>query len=279
MPGIVIAAIVIAVAATAAYGGVLLWRAPRAERPLLVLCYALQLPMSVAAFYLVRTPLDQAVVHPLLGDGAVYWWGRVLYAPLTEEPAKLWPLLLPWIARQVTRENATRVAMALGLGFGVGEIGFIAHLVLGNPQARGLAWYEFAGFMNERFLVCLIHGLFTAMVLLGWKRWRIGFAGGLALAMLLHLLGNLPILVGQAGLLGSDPAIAALLISLWIAAFWIAAAILLLVGDARIAGIPMPGRPVACPKCGESFKRQLIAMNLGWKRLERCPHCRKWSIV
>lgn len=278
MPGIVITAIGVAVVATLLYGGVLLWRAPRAERPLLALCYVLQLPMSAAAFYLVRTPLDQVVVHPLLGDSAIYWWGRVLYAPLTEEPAKLWPLLVPWIATRITRENATRVAMALGLGFGVGEIGFVAHLVLGDPRLAALSWYEFGGFINERFLVCLIHGLFTAMALLGWKRWRIGFAGGLALAMLLHLLGNLPILLGAAGLLG-DPAVRGVIISLWIAVFWLAAAVLLLVGDPRMGGIPLPGKPVICPKCGEGFKRQLIAMNLGWKRYERCPHCRKWSVV
>jgi len=279
MPGIVITAIGVAVAATLLYGGVLVWRAPRAERPLLVLCYLLQLPVSAAAFYLVRVPLDEHLVRPLIGGTEVYWWGRVLYAPLTEEPGKLWPLLIPWIATQVTRENATRVAMALGLGFGVGEIGFVASLVLGSPEVAARAWYEFGGFINERFLVCLIHGLFTSMTLLGWKRWRIGFAGGLALSMLLHLLGNLPILLGARGLLGGDPMVSAIIIQLWVVAFWIAGAVMLLILDPRIAGIPLPGKPVICPKCGEGHQRTLIAFNLGWKRYERCPHCGKWSIV
>jgi hypothetical protein len=278
MPGIVIAALIVAGAATFLYGGVLIWRAAPAERRLLVACYVLQLPVSMAMFYLVRLPLDRAVVHPLLGDGTVYWWGRLLYAPLTEEPGKLWPLLIPWIARAVTAENATRVAMALGLGFGVGEIALIADFVLASPDMAALPWHQFGGFVSERFLVCLIHGLFTAMALLGWKRWRAGFAGGLALGMLLHLLGNLPILLAAAGLLGSEPTLRAAIIQLWIVAFWIAAAMLLLVGDRRIAGIPV-GKPVTCPKCGESHKRALIAFNLGVKRFERCPHCGRWSLV
>jgi hypothetical protein len=279
MPGIVITAIGVAIAATLLYGGVLVWRAPREERPLLVLCYLLQLPMSAATFYLVRVPLDQQLVHPWLGDSAIYWWGRVLYAPLTEEPAKLWPLLIPWIASRVTRDNATRVAMALGLGFGVGEVGFIANVVLGDAQMAAAPWYQFTGFISERLLVCLIHGLFTAMTLLGWKRWRIGFVGGLALGMLLHFLGNAPILVAAAGLLGSNQMVVATILQLWVVGFWVAAMILLLVSDPRIAGIPLPGKPVTCPKCGAPHQRQLLALKFGWKRYERCPSCGKWSFV
>jgi hypothetical protein len=169
--------------------------------------------------------------------------------------------------------------MALGLGFGVGEIFFIADLVLANPQMAALPWYDFGGFINERFLVCLIHGLFTSMTLLGWKRWPLGFGGGLALGMLLHLLGNLPILLAAAGLLGSDPTFRSILIQLWVVGFFIAAVVVLLIRDKRIGGIPLPGRPVTCPKCGQSHNRPLIAFNLGWKRYERCPHCGKWSIV
>jgi hypothetical protein len=281
MPGIVITAIGVAVVATLFYGGVLLWRAPREERPLLVLCYLLQLPMSAAAFYLVRVPLQRYALDPLLGGNEIYWWARgLLSAPLTEEPAKLWPLLLPWIATRVTRENATRVAMALGVGFGVGEAGLIASFVLGSAEHAARPWYEFGGFLSERFLVCLIHGLFTAMVLLGWKRWRIGFAGGLALGMLLHLLANMPILLGARGLLGSNPIVGAIIVQLWVIAFWIAAWVVLLIRDSRLAaGLPWPGQPVACPKCGETFERGLLAPNLVWKRLERCPHCRRWSVV
>ena len=34
-----------------------------------------------------------------------------------------------------------------------------------------------------------------------------------------------------------------------------------------------------CPKCGQTFQRSPIPMNLGVGRLERCPHCRHLSVV
>ncbi len=232
MSGIVIAALIAATAATLVWGAAILARGQRSDRRLLALCFVLQLPMSAVAYHLVRTPLDRAV-HGLLGDGALYAWGRLLYAPVTEEPAKLWPLLIPWIARRVTRSNAARVAAALGLGFGVGEIGLLADLIRVNPRVAGLAWHELTGFMVERFLVCLVHGLLTAMALLGWKAWRIGLAGGLALAILLHLAVNLPIAAVHAGWFGTEPATLTVLMSVWNAAFFIAALVVLLVLDGK----------------------------------------------
>jgi hypothetical protein len=232
MPGIVIAALIAAAAATLVWGAAILARGPRGDARFLVTCFLLQLPVSAVAYHLVRAPLDRAV-HELLGDGSLYAWGRLLYAPITEEPAKLWPLLIPWIARRVTRSNAMRVAAALGLGFGVGEIGLLADLIRANPRVAGLAWYEFTGFMVERFLMCLVHGLLTAMALLGWKAWRIGLAGGLALAVALHLAVNLPIAATHAGWFGSDPVLLGSLLSMWNVAFFIAALVVLLVLDGK----------------------------------------------
>jgi hypothetical protein len=34
-----------------------------------------------------------------------------------------------------------------------------------------------------------------------------------------------------------------------------------------------------CPRCGLPFSRNLLSPNLGIGKLERCPHCGKWSIV
>lgn len=35
-----------------------------------------------------------------------------------------------------------------------------------------------------------------------------------------------------------------------------------------------------CPRCGRPFPRRLLfTINLGFKQLERCPHCGKWSIL
>jgi hypothetical protein len=34
-----------------------------------------------------------------------------------------------------------------------------------------------------------------------------------------------------------------------------------------------------CPKCGRAFPRSMISPNLFTGKLERCPHCGKWSVV
>jgi len=277
MSGIDIAALLTAGIALAVYGGILLRHARPDERALLVFCLAIELPMNPLAFHLVREPLD-ALIRPAIGGSDFYWWGRVLYAPLTEEPAKLIALLVPWIRRRIDAGNATRVAMALGLGFGLGEIELVASFVRSSPALGELQWHAFGGFIVERLQVCLIHGLFTAMVLLAWRRWRWGFLAGLALAMALHGLANLPILLAARGWLGG-PALQAIMLSAWVAAFWIAAGWLLLVRDPRIAGIPLPGRPIVCRHCGTAFQRRLLAVNLGFRRLERCPNCARWSLL
>src|SRR3982751_5165983 len=131
--GIVIAPIITALLFLRGSGAALGLIAPRDERRLLALLILLELPMSVGTFYLVRRPLD-GLVHGLPGDAGVYRWLTTLYAPLTEEPAKLWPLLIPLIARRVGRDNAVRAAVALGLGFGLGEIALVAKFIRDAPQ-------------------------------------------------------------------------------------------------------------------------------------------------
>src|SRR5436190_514876 len=66
------------------------------------LAAALALPMEPLAFYLVRVPLD--VAH-LDSTSATYQWVTSFYAPLTEEPAKLLPLLIPAIRRDLGVAN------------------------------------------------------------------------------------------------------------------------------------------------------------------------------
>lgn len=221
-----------AIVSAAVWGAIFLWRAPSVERRLLVACFVLQLPVSAAAFYIVRMPLDRAI-HALLGDGAIYQWGRLLYAPLTEEPAKLWPLLIPWIASRATRDNAVRIAAVLGLGFGVGEIGFLAGSIAATPQAASVPWYAYTGFGIERFMVCLIHGLLTAMTMLGWKRWRIGWLGGMVIGMALHLALNSPIALAGIGWLGTDPSVVVSLLLLWVVLYFLVAIMVLLIFDMR----------------------------------------------
>ena len=285
MGGIVVAAIITALLCLATYGTVLWFVAPRDERRLLALLLALQLPVSVGTFYLIRRPLDGAI-HGLLGDAGGYRWITTLYAPLTEEPAKLWPLLLPPIARRVGRENAVRVGVALGLGFGLGEIALVARFVQDAPQFAALPWYSFGGFINERFMVCLAHGGFTTMALCGWRRWPIGLAGGLALAMLLHFLANIAIPLVRLSPLGGNEALAGAILSLWVTLFWVAFLGLLPLLNGPIGGATggtsrSPGASLfgaaTCRACGRAYARPAFGLNFGLRRLERCPHCKTWQ--
>jgi hypothetical protein len=142
----------------------------------------------------------------------------LLYAPLTEEPAKLWPLLLPAFRRSIARGNAVRAAMALGLGFALGEMGFVASLVARQPEMLRLPFYQFSGFFFERLATCILHGGFTATALcrlpaLG-RNGNAGFAMGLAAAFALHLLGNAPIVIVAA--LGLAPAASQMILGNWV---------------------------------------------------------------
>jgi hypothetical protein len=275
LSGLAIAALVAAVLGLAIYLPPLLRRAAPGERSLLLTLALLQLPSSALAFYLLRLPLD----HWLTGIlGAQVAWLRPGYAPLSEELAKLWPLLLPALRRRLLPEHAAEAGMALGLGFGMGEIGLLAHLVSLDPRLAGVPWHQFGGFIGERFLVCLCHGAFTATALTGIARWRGGLVLGPLAGMGLHLLANLPIVLVPA--LGLSRVAAGNLLFLWLLGYWFAMAWLL----ARW----MPGKlalgqflygDAVCPRCGAGYPRPLLAFNLGPVRLERCPHCRTWNKV
>ena len=166
MDGIYIAAIIVTFLSVATIGGILLWKSPRKEYPLLVSAFLLLLPMSPMAFYLVRLPLD-GWLQGLLGRTSETYerLSALLFAPITEEPIKLWILLIPWFLSRLDSKNTIRLAMVIGLGFGVGEIWFLATELAKNPRIASLPWYMLGGYMQERFMVCVMHGVFTAVAL------------------------------------------------------------------------------------------------------------------
>lgn len=173
--------------------GFVLWRfAPRAQVGPLLLALALQLPMCAAAYYLVRQPIID-VLQPVFGQSPIYRWAQFLYAPLTEEPAKLWPALLPFIARRIDRTTLAWYGLALGTGFAIGEAWFIGDMIARAGRFADLPWWQFGGYITERVLVAPFHAAMVATTLRGWRCWRGGLLAGLAVAVLTHLLGNLPI--------------------------------------------------------------------------------------
>jgi hypothetical protein len=264
-------------AALAVTAALLCWLFPRAERARGALCFVMILPMSWAMFHLVRRPADEWLA-PMLGKTEGFWWLRMAYAPLTEEPAKLWPLLIPLVRRWITRENIGRYALALGLGFATGEIFTVAGLVLEKqPQLAGMPWYMLSGFIVERLMTCAIHPAMTSLALHGWRRGA-GFGVGLLAAMAAHFAGNFPIGMAQRGWLGHNAVVAQIVLSLWVLGCFVAALAWLswLLFGKQSLGLLVYGR-ADCPECGQEYERPLLlAANLGTRRYERCPHCRRW---
>ena len=118
---ITIAAMIVSVLSLTLVGGVLFLRAPGEKRPFLGMLVLLMLPMNALAFHLIRMPLDAWLASALGRQNEVYHALSLLYAPITEEPAKLWPLLIPYCYLRLKSLPVHRSALAIGLGFGVGE--------------------------------------------------------------------------------------------------------------------------------------------------------------
>ena len=201
MAGIHTAALIAAGIVLAAGLALLLVLGKPQRRWLYAVLLLLQLPMSAAAFYYLRVPLD-GWLSAAVADRGTYSLLAMLYAPLTEEPAKLWPLLLPFVRRRLGRENAVGVALALGLGFGIGEIGFLAERVARTPSLAALSWFAFTPFIVERVLVCVWHPAFAAVTVAAAARRPALVPVALLGSMALHFIGNFPIFLGARDVLG-----------------------------------------------------------------------------
>lgn len=276
--------------------GTMLWQfCPRDDRRSWVLALlAIGLFMSPVAFYAVRQPFLIGPLEPILKQPGwnVGGWSivrdavRLSFAPLTEEPAKLFPwlvLLAMGAPLMPTRRMIAPVALAAGLGFAVGEIWLVARLIAqaNDPKFAGLPWYSFGGFLSERLMTCLTHALLTlpAVVLSrrGWK-WS---AIGLSLGMMLHWIANAPIVLMHRGVFGWKPEVWSLLVQLWVVLFFVMGLVALIVAVAgRKMLRKMWSARMICPGCGATYRQPLfLGLNFGLSRYEPCGVCHKWHWV
>jgi hypothetical protein len=177
-----------------------LWRrvGDDALRRALLVAGLVVLPLSPLTYYLVRIPLD-ALLSRILGPGGTIV--PTFYAPLTEEPAKWLVLLVPLVGRALTPKSAVPLALATGLGFGIGEIWMLAEQIAGLEAYADVPFYLFGGFFYERLLVVFLHGAFVMFAFSRLASGRSFLVGGL-IGMALHWLLNIPIFLTATGAFG-----------------------------------------------------------------------------
>lgn len=258
-------------------GAFIRWRSRPEDREFLLKIMLMDLPMAFIAFYLVRMPIADNLFRLVFGsDQSLYMFMKNFYAPLTEEPAKILPLVFPFVRKKITKENFVLAAMALGLGFGLGEIWLVGRFIAESTMPA-LPWYHYTGFMNERFMVCIIHGGMTAVVLSRPKNsLLLGLLGG----MFLHFMGNFPIYLSAINFAGLGKETWQVILQAWVALYF--AGIILILVRLSVGSIN-PGKffygNSVCPECGLEYPAPTFAVNWVTKRYEKCPGCKKWHWV
>lgn len=284
MSGIYVAALFTSLLGLAVAGGFLWQITEQPDRRVVAVLLLCGLPLSISAFYLVRMPLDGTLLAALGKDSPLLLAIRLCYAPLTEEPAKLLPLLvlfLPAFRCGLRKEAVAPVATALGLGFAIGEMWLIAGMIAPQPKFAGLPAWAFGGYVSERLLTCFAHGGFTLAAVWGLQRggWRIAL--GLFGAMTLHFLANFPIFLMQIDLPPLGKETWGVLLQLWVA-LAAAGSVVALIGAKygwdRLWKVAA-ARESFCPECQAPYRQPWIVVNAGFFHYERCPRCRHWHWI
>ncbi|HJK91675.1 MAG TPA: hypothetical protein RMH85_05185 [Polyangiaceae bacterium LLY-WYZ-15_(1-7)] len=274
-----------------------------AQRRQLLLFGALQLPMAALLLYGVRGPLLRPLWRALaerfdpsgaealaahapdaLARSPLLAALLAIEAPLSEELGKVFPLLLVWAvpawrARLAPAHEGARVplAMAVGLGFGLGEIVLLAHLGSASPAVRDLPWHALSGFIGERAIVCFLHGALTAAAIHQLGRGAGRLALGLFASMALHALLNLPVILGEVGAFGLAKKDWLVVSAIWLQLFLLGALAALRLAHTRRGGKRRAflGR-ARCPSCDAVYDRPIFGLNFPHRRYERCGACGRW---
>jgi uncharacterized membrane protein YhfC len=203
IPQIYITAAVTLVVALAFWSGLIYLLSGQQKRYFWLL--VLGLPLSAIANLVLKPQAIIIVgqtfhVQPGLGLAAPVWFlaFKVLITPLIEEPIKVLPLLLRSAWKMVTSQrSALWVGFVLGVSFGLGEVAFLAYGIAQTPAYNTLPWFAYTGYFSERIMACFVHGVLTALVVIGLQRKGWSTLYGLLAALSLHLFVNAPIALYQ----------------------------------------------------------------------------------
>jgi len=138
------------------------------------------------------------------------WFGALalLLVGTSEEAVKLLPLLAPEVRRVLrARGSAEPMAFAIGLGFAVGEIWYLAYRIHANdPATAALPFYMLGGFVTERIATLSVHSFLVFLPLRAWQDGAASFLRWTAGAMLAHALIDTTAMLFQMKLVGAAAA-------------------------------------------------------------------------
>lgn len=172
--------------------------------------YAYLLPLAIVAlpgsfliYYLVRMPLDKFIANLLAADETIpmgyYLLFLLCFTALAEEMIKVLPAFIPGMRRKINADNYLWIGMIVGLSFGLGETWLLAGSLGSNPYYANVQWYQLNGFIIERIVSCLGHGIFSALVISGILERKV--IKYLLYGIGLHMLTNMPVILLQGGVL------------------------------------------------------------------------------
>ncbi|MBN1272234.1 MAG: PrsW family intramembrane metalloprotease [Candidatus Aminicenantes bacterium] len=273
MPKIFIAAIIATFFSLFFYASYVFRIGDKKDYIRLLTVFLITLPLCPLAYYLVRLPLDSLIRNALSQDSFNYRFIITWYAPLTEEIVKLIPFFLPFLFRRISSKNFVSFGMAAGLGFGIGQIWLSAFRTSRLSQNFLLPFgYVLLGFVAERLMVCFLHGTFTSFVLWRWKRkWVWGLAG----AVILHYLANLPIHLSTWNIGLLSPSVWRYVLPIYLVVFFMAMVLLLVFFRAGTEGLLniFSKAKITCPTCQKQYERSYWMTHLSNKGHEKCPLC------
>ncbi len=157
---------------------------------------ALTMVLCPAVNLLIKKPLLGAALTALNFKSEPQFWqlwflGVSLFlAPITEEAIKILPMISKAMRRHLLPEwRAYGTGFALGFGFGIGEIWYLAWgFTQKMPELANGPLFQLFGFLGERFLASFVHAFLTAIVVSGMtkkKGWQ-----AYAVAVALHAFVN-----------------------------------------------------------------------------------------
>jgi len=276
MLGITLMAIITTCLAFGLIGGIITFKSPNRIKLVLFLVFLANIPIFFFAYFGFRLPLDE-IIRFLIINNDIYGFIKNFYAPITEEASKLLVFLPLYFFRKIDFDQLHWYAFAAGLGFGTGEIWFLASVLALDPYISSLPWYFLSGFLIERLCVCFLHGsfLYGSLYYISRKKYVYGLLYGFGF----HLLTNFPIYASYVLNLQEN------MICIYLLSFWviIMGGIMFMLtsklyyGKLRM-GYMLMGQ-AECPECGSIYDRPFFGINLVTTRIERCPHCNHFHRV